>query len=75
MLLSGHKFRKAVNTAKIVSVFSLLNSAVNMTLPAFAAERRAAASGCGAAAARRPALSMDIFCAYGAQQQMRAMSC
>jgi len=43
MLLSGHKFRKAVNTAKIVSVFSLLNSAVNMTLPAFAAERRAAA--------------------------------
>jgi len=42
-----------------------------MTLPAFAAERRAAASGCGAAAARRPALSMDIFCAYGAQQQTR----
>ena len=38
-------------------------------LAAFAAERRAAAPGCGAAAARRPALSIDIFCAYGAQQQ------
>jgi len=36
-----------------------------MTLPAFAAERRAAAPGCGAAAAGRPALSIDIFCAYG----------
>jgi len=34
-----------------------------MTLVAeFAAERRAA---------RRPALSIDIFCAYGAQQQTR----
>jgi len=43
-----------------------------MTLVAeFAAERRAAAPGCGAAAARRPALSIDIFCAYGAQQQTR----
>jgi len=30
-----------------------------MTLPAFAAERRAAAPGCGAAAAGRPALSID----------------
>jgi len=43
-----------------------------MTLPAFAAERRAADPGCGAAAARRcccPALSIDIFGAYGAQQQ------
>jgi len=40
-------------------VFSLVNSA----------ERRAAAPGCGAAAAGRPALSIDIFCAYGAQQQ------
>jgi len=40
-----------------------------MTLPAFAAERRAEAPGCGAAAAGRPALSIDIFCAYGAQQQ------
>jgi len=47
-------------------VFSLVNSAVNMTLPAFAAERRAAAPGCGAAAAGRPALSIDIYCAYGA---------
>jgi len=42
-----------------------------MTLPAFAAERRTAAPGCGAAAARRPALSIDIFCAYGPQQQTR----
>jgi len=42
-----------------------------MTLSAFAAERRTAAPGCGGAAAVRPALSMDIFCAYGAQQQTR----
>jgi len=42
-----------------------------MTLPAFAAERRAAAPGCGAAAAGRLALLIDIFCAYGAQQQTR----
>jgi len=42
-----------------------------MTLPAFAAERRAAAPGCGAAAAGRPTLSIHIFCAYGAQQQTR----
>jgi len=37
-------------------VFSLVNLAVSMTLPAFAAERRAAAPGCGAAAAGRPAV-------------------
>jgi len=54
-----------------LSVFSLVNSAVNMTLPAFAAERRAADPGCSAAAAGRPVLSIDIFCAYGAQQQTR----
>jgi len=42
-----------------------------MTLPAFGAERRAAAPGCGAAAVGRPALSIYIFCAYGAQQQTR----
>jgi len=42
-----------------------------MTLPTFAAERRAAAPGCSAAAAGRPALSIDIFCTYGAQQQTR----
>jgi len=42
-----------------------------MTLPAFAAERRAAAPGCGAASAGGEALSIDIFCAYGAQQQTR----
>jgi len=42
-------------------VFSLVNLAVNTTLPAFAAERRAAAQGCGAAAAARLVLSIDIF--------------
>jgi len=42
-------------------VFSLVNLAVNMTLPAFAAERRAAA----------PLLLGDIFCPHGAQQQTR----
>jgi len=42
-----------------------------MTLPAFAAERRAAAPGCGAAAVGRPALSIYIFCAYGVQQLTR----
>jgi len=42
-----------------------------MTLPAFAAERRAGGPGCGAAAAGRPALSIDIFYAYDAQQQTR----
>jgi len=44
-----------------------------MTLPTFAAERRAVAPGCSAAAAGRPALSIDIFCTYGAQQQTRRM--
>jgi len=44
-----------------------------MTLPAFAAEHRAADLGCGAAAAGCPALSIDIFCTYGAQQQTRRM--
>jgi len=44
-----------------------------MTLPAFAAERHAAAPGCGTAAAGRPALSINIFCAYSAQQQTRHM--
>ena len=52
-------------------MFSIVNSAVNIILPAFADERRTAAPGCGAAAARRAALSIDIFCAYGAQQQTR----
>jgi len=42
-----------------------------MTLPAFAVKRRAAAPGCGAAADGHPVLSIDIFCAYGAQQQTR----
>jgi len=54
-----------------LSVFSLVNSAVNMTLPAFAAKCRAADPGCSDAAAGRPALSIDIFCMNGAQQQTR----
>ena len=41
------------------SVFSLINSAVNMALPTFPAERRAAA------------LSIDIACPRGAQLQTR----
>jgi len=57
MLPSGHKFHisseycQNFNRPKIESnpsLFSLVNSAVNMTLPAFAAERRAAGPGCGA---------------------------
>jgi len=42
-----------------------------MTLPAFASEHHAVAPGCVAVAARRPVLSIDMFCAYGAQQQTR----
>ena len=52
-------------------MFSLLNSSLNMTLPAFAAEHRAVTPGCVAVAAGRPALSIDMFCAYGAHQQTR----
>jgi len=48
-------------------VLQLPTSAVNVTLPAFAAERRAA--GCSAAAAGRAAT--DISCPQGAQQQTR----
>jgi len=40
-----------------------------VTLPAFAAERRAAAP--LLLGVRRPPLSIDIFCLYGAQQQTR----
>ena len=50
------------------SVFSLAYSAVNVALPAFAAERRAAPPCCGAFAAGRP---IDISCTRGAQQQTR----
>jgi len=52
------------------SVFSLVNLAVNITLPAFAVECSAAAPGYSTAAGL-PVLSSDIFCAYGAQQQSR----
>jgi len=41
-------------------VFSLINSAINMALPAFAAERRAATPCCGVVAAGRLPLSIDI---------------
>jgi len=56
----------SMENAKNKSARSLANSAVNVTLPAFAAERRAAAPCCGA---RRPPLSIDISCPHGAQQQ------
>jgi len=48
-------------------VFSLVNSAVNIT------ERRAAVPCCGAVAAerRRPPVSIDMSCPNGAQQQTR----
>jgi len=78
MLPSGHKFHTSsehwqnFNRPKIENNPSQYSaSAVNMTLPAFATERRAAAPGCGAAAAWCPALSIGIFCAYGSQQQTR----
>jgi len=50
-------------------VFSLVNSAVNMALPAFAAERRAAAP--LLLGARRLPLSIDISFPHDAQQQTR----
>jgi len=40
-------------------MFSLVNSAIYITLPAFAAERRAVAQ--LLLGARRPSLSMDMF--------------
>ena len=50
-------------------VLSLVDSAVNTTLPAFAAERRAAAP--LLLGARHRPLSTDISCLPGAQQQTR----
>jgi len=46
-----------------------------MTLPAFAAERRAAAPGCGAAAAGLPALSIDIFARTALSSKPAARRC
>ena len=43
-------------------------SALDMTLPAFTAERRRA---CSTTLAARPQLSIDICCPQGAQQQTR----
>jgi len=51
---------------------------VDVTLPAFAAERRDAASlllsagACCTAPAARPQLSIGIYCPHGAQQQTRS---
>ena len=50
------------------SVFGLVSSGVNMTLPAFAAERRAAAP---LLLGARRTLSIDISCPRGTQQQTR----
>jgi len=46
-----------------------------MTLPAFAAERRAAAPGCGGAAAGRPARSVDIFALTALSSKPTARRC
>jgi len=46
-----------------------------MTVPAFAAERRAAAPGCGAAAAGRPALSIDSFARTALSSKPAARRC
>jgi len=48
----------------LLSVFSLVNSTVNLALPAFAAERRAAAP---------LPLSIDVFsCPHSTQHQTRS---
>ena len=52
----------------------LPTSADNVTLVAFAAERRAAAQLLLLLDARRPPLSIDISCQHGAQQQTRRTS-
>ena len=53
------------------SVYSLINSPVSMALPAFAAERRAAAHLLLSAVLQRPPLSIDTSCAPSTQQQNR----
>ena len=71
------KNEEPCNKKQFKFVFSLDNSAVNMALPAFAAERRAATHCCGAVAAgcaRRRPPSIDICCPHGAQQQTRCTS-
>jgi len=50
-------------------VFSIVNPAVSMAMPAFAAERRAAAL--LLLGARQQPLSIDISSPHGAQQQTR----
>jgi len=53
-------------------MFSLIYSAIDMALPAFTAERRAAeGGGCGADAAGHLPRSIIISCPHGAQQQTR----
>ena len=54
-----------------MSVIRFGNSAVNMTLPAFAAELTPC---CSAAGHRCPPLSIDVLPARGAQQQTRRAS-
>jgi len=79
ILPSGHKLHTSSeycwNCNKIEtnpSVFSLVNSAVNVTLIArICYWAPCCGPGCGAAAAGCPALSIDIFWAYGTQQQTR----
>ena len=68
---AGSIKRSGVRTSICPSVSLSHQSNAVAACSGFAAERRAADPGCGAAAAGRPALSIDIFCAYGAQQQTR----
>ena len=58
--------------ASLCSLFSVVNTAVNMALPAFAAERRAAARGSAPSLLRgHSPLWIDISCQHGTQQQTR----
>jgi len=58
-----------LSTTAFSNIISIINSAVNMTLATFAVEHHAAAPCCGAVAAGRPALSINISYLHGAQQQ------
>jgi len=58
--------------ASLCSLFSVVNPAVNMALPAFAAECRAAAPGSAPSLLRgHSPLWIDISCQHGTQQQTR----
>jgi len=58
--------RLSIQASRNKCVVSLVKSAVHVALPAFAAQRRAAAPCCGAVAAGRPPLSIDVSCLHGA---------